>query len=238
MNSSYGQFCPIARALEVVGSRWTLLIVRDLLSYDLRGFNELSRGLPRMSRGLLSERLRQLQAAGVIERRRTDKGSEYRLTQAGAELGPILEGLLKWGARWTFQAPREDELDPLLLMWWMRRRVRREALPGRRIFVQFDFRNHGHCYWLVLERSDVSVCLSKPNADIDVWVDADLEVFYRVWLGQLEFASAQEEAAISLVATPELERRFPKWFRWSPATDYLGTQAESDWSSADASPRG
>ena len=217
----YGQYCPVARALDVLGSRWTLLIVRDLLCYDIRRFNELARGLPRMSRGLLSERLRQLQDAGVVERSDAGNGTEYRLTQAGRELFPVVESLLRWGSKWTFEEPTAKELDPVLLMWWMRRRARTERLPEQRVVAQFDFRAVKGSFWLVLERTDVSVCLKRPRFDVDVWVDANLSDFYQVWLGRLEFAEAVRQGSISLRSTPEFERDFPGWFRWSPAVDLL-----------------
>ena len=218
----YGQYCPVARAMDVLGSRWTLLIVRDFLCYDVRRFNDLARGLPRMSRGLLSERLRQLQEAGVVERQdSTANGSEYRLTEAGLELAPVVESLLRWGSKWTFDEPTERELDPVLLLWWMRRRTKREVLPRERVVAQFDFRDRNQSYWLVLEPSDVSVCLKRPRFEVDVWVEADLSVFYQVWLGRLQFDEAVKRGGLALRSTPELERVFPDWFRWSPAVDLL-----------------
>src|SRR5688572_28386605 len=123
--SKYGQYCPVAKALEILGERWTLLIVRDLL-IGTRHFNELERGLPGISRALLSSRLRQLQQAGVIEKRLTESGrktTEYQLTQAGYEVVNVLESLMTWGTMWAFGEPTPEELDPVLLMWWMRKRI-------------------------------------------------------------------------------------------------------------------
>src|SRR5215470_11550389 len=136
----YGQYCPVARAAEVLADRWTLLIVRELLA-DVGHFNELERGLPRMSRSLLAERLRRLQRAGVLERQAASRGKRirYRLTPAGRDLQPIIDGLGEWGARWAFGEPRGNELDPIVLLWWMRRRVRFERIGRRRVLIQFDF---------------------------------------------------------------------------------------------------
>jgi DNA-binding HxlR family transcriptional regulator len=132
----YGQYCPVARAAEILADRWTVLIIRELLA-DVHHFNELERGLPRMSRTLLAERLRRLQQAGVLERRGAPRGkrTEYRLTSAGRELQPIIDLFGEWGARWAFGEPRLNELDPIVLLWWMRRRVCIEAIGKRRVVI-------------------------------------------------------------------------------------------------------
>ena len=138
----YGQYCPIARTTEILADRWTILIVRELL-VDVNGFNELERGLPGISRPLLVERLRRLVRTGVLERRATKRGRrvEYRLTPAGRDLRPIIRKLGEWGVRWAFGDPRPNELDPGILLWWMRRRVCFACLSGRRrVLLQFDFR--------------------------------------------------------------------------------------------------
>ena len=119
----YGQYCPVARAAEILADRWTVLIVRELLA-DIDRFNELERGLPHMSRALLVERLRRLERTGVLERRVLQgKHTQYRLTPAGRELQKLIDVLGGWGARWAFGNPRPNELDPIVLLWWMRRRV-------------------------------------------------------------------------------------------------------------------
>jgi DNA-binding HxlR family transcriptional regulator len=225
----YGQYCPIARAAEIVGDRWTLLIVRDLLT-GTRHFNDLERGLPGISRALLAQRLRRLQRMGVIEKRQTANGrrTEYRPTRAGEELQAVINSLLIWGAKWSFGEPRSDELDPLLLLWWMRDRVRVDQLPQARVVVQFDF--YGACkerYWLVLSAADVSLCLQHPGYEIDVLVTADLETFFQVWLGRISFADAIREHGIEVDAIPALVRGFPNWFALSLAADTVrAAQAE------------
>src|SRR6266849_6509077 len=120
----YGQYCPVARTAEILADRWTMLIIRELLD-DVNHFNELQRGLPRMSRTLLAERLRRLEQTGVVERRVASRGKpiEYRLTPAGRELQRVIDVFGEWGARWAFGDPRPHELDPIVLLWWMRRRV-------------------------------------------------------------------------------------------------------------------
>jgi DNA-binding HxlR family transcriptional regulator len=162
----YGQYCPVARASEILADRWTLLIVRELLA-GVDHFNALDRGLPGISRALLVERLRRLERMGVVARRASSAGRavEYSLTPAGRQLQVIIDAMGGWGARWAFGDPRPSELDPVVLLWWMRRRVHRERLPARRVVIQFDFHGgHTGRYWLVLERTDVSVCLQHPRS--------------------------------------------------------------------------
>jgi DNA-binding HxlR family transcriptional regulator len=217
----YGQYCPVARAAEILADRWTVLIVRELLA-DVNHFNELERGLPRMSRTLLAERLRRLQQVGVLERRGASRGkrAEYRLTAAGRELQAIIDLFGQWGARWAFGDPRPNELDPIVLLWWMRRRVHIEAIGKRRVVIQFDFSGGPRQrYWLLIERTDVSVCLKNPGFDIDVIVSADIVAFYRVWLGRVTLSEALRRQQLRLEGTPADMRAFAGWFAWSPMAD-------------------
>lgn len=225
---SYGQYCPVAKAAEVLGDRWTLLIVRDLICLRARHFNDLVRGLPGISRSLLAQRLQQLERIGIVERQAGGKGraTEYHLTVAGRELEKVIEALLEWGARWAFGEPDQAELDPVLLLWWMRRGTHLDRLPPQRVVVQFDF--HGArtgSYWLLLERSDVSVCLQHPGFEIDLLVTADIAVFYQVWLGRISFAETLRHQRVELDGVPALVRAFPAWFAWSPAAEAVRTAA-------------
>ena len=194
----YGQYCPVARAAEILADRWTLLIVRELL-VDVKHFNELERGLPHMSRTLLVERLRRLEGTGVIERREAPRGkrTEYRLTPAGRELKPVIDAFCAWGARWAFGPPRRDELDPVVLLWWMRRRVCFDHVPRRRVVIQFDFRGAvRRTYWLLIEPAEASICLKHPGFDVDVTATADIATLFEVWLE----------------GNPAHVRAFPLWF--------------------------
>lgn len=212
----YNQYCPIARAAEIVADRWTPLIVRELVNGSHR-FNELVRGLPGINRSLLAERLARLERAGVVERRAgAGRGDEYWLTAMGNELGTVLEQLGAWGARWTFGEPRPEELDPVLLLWWMERRVDLAALPAERVVVRFDFRDHPLPLWLVLERPEPSACLQEPGFPTDLVVDADLAAFYEVWLGRIALAAAEAAGRVRLDGPPALARAFPRWLLLSP----------------------
>jgi DNA-binding HxlR family transcriptional regulator len=217
--NTYGQYCPLARAMEVIGDRWTLLIVRDLAMGASR-YNDLERGLPGISRPLLAQRLRWLQRAGLVDRHGDGKGRPvlYGLTAAGRALQPVLDALVAWGAQWAFGEPRPEELDPLLLLWWMRNGIHDDRLPQCRIVVEFLFCRSGvqtDRYWLLLEQGDRSICLKPPGFDTDVLVRAELAAMYEVWVGRITFAEALQDARIELDATPALIRAFPTWFALS-----------------------
>src|SRR4051812_1718092 len=204
----YGQYCPVARAAEILADRWTVLIVRELLA-DVNHFNALERGLPHMSRTLLAERLRRLEQAGVLERREASRGkpTQYRLTPAGRELQRIIDLFGEWGARWAFGDPRPNELDPIVLLWWMRRRVCLDRIPQRRVVIEFDFRGGPkRGYWLLIEPADVSVCLKNPGFEIDLIVTADIMAFYRVWLGHSTLTEALRRKQVHLDGTPAVVR--------------------------------
>lgn len=226
----YGQYCPMAMATEILGDRWTLLIVRDLLS-GVKHFNDLERGLPGISRSLLSERLSRLQEVGVLDKYSHGRGrkTEYWLTPAGEELYDVVNALTVWGARWAFGEPTEEQLDPLLLMWWMRGRVHLERLPGERVVIQYDFLHHKkETYWLVLTPDDASVCLTYPGFLPDVYVKAQLAVFFQIWLGRLSYRDALRREVVQVDAIPRLARDFPNWFAWSLAAPAVRAAAAAE----------
>lgn len=214
----YGQYCPIAKAVEILGDRWTLLIVRDLLTGTCH-FNDLERGLPGISRGLLAERLRRLQQMGVVEKINQSNGRQrtaYHLTPAGQELQIVITALLTWGARWAFGEPDENELDPVLLMWWIRGRIRTDQLPQFQVVVQFDFTGASQeRFWLILTREDVSICLTDPGFDLDILVTADLATFFQIWLGRIAYFDALRDGRVAVDGIPSLAEALPTWFAYS-----------------------
>ena len=219
----YRQYCPVARASEVLADRWTPLIVRELIAGSHR-FNEIERGLPGISRSLLSSRLRDLEEAGVIERLPDpqSKMTAYHLSEAGRELKIVIEALGAWGARWAFGDPRPEDLDAGLLIWKIHQRINRELLPDRRTVVEFDFTGpHGRRVWLLLEPREVSVCVTPPGFDADVIVRADLALFYRVWLRQIEYDAAVRCGAVAVEGVPALVRQLPRWLMWSPMARFV-----------------
>lgn len=212
----YGQYCPVAKATEIFADRWTPLIVRSLLMGECH-FNAIHRCLPGISRSLLVQRLRQLESTGVIDRRIVGKTrADYHLTPAGLELRQLVDALGEWGVRWAFTDPRPDEMDPALLLWWVRLRINRDLLPPHRTVVQFDFRGaKRQTLWLVLEPSEVSLCLTHPGFDVDLLVTADTASFYRVWFGWIPFGQTLDEGTIQLDGVPALVRVFPSWLMLS-----------------------
>jgi DNA-binding HxlR family transcriptional regulator len=227
--NKYGQYCPMARTAEIVGDRWTLLIVRDLLC-GAQHFNDLVRGLPGIPRALLTERMGRLQRVGVIVRREDSSGRKvwYELTEAGRELYPVVESMTQWGAKWAFGDPDPAEMDPLLLMWWLRDGVIRDRLPEQRVVAEFNFTEAKPArYWLVLTPQDVSLCLQHPGYEIDIAVNASLSTFYQVWLGRIEFRDAIRRLQIEMDAMPALARVFPRWFALSKAAGIVRSVARN-----------
>jgi DNA-binding HxlR family transcriptional regulator len=213
---SYAQYCPVAKASEILGDRWTLLIVRELLG-GASGFNELQRGLPGISRSVLTDRMRALERAGVVERRKGPQGRtlDYRLTPAGRDLEPAVQAIGEWGATWSVTEPRREELDPYLLVVWMARHVDRGRLPRSRTVVRFEFRDPKARYWMVLEPSEVSVCLQHPGFDVDLEVTVDTATLYRIYLGRAELAAAIRAGQLTLSGSATLQHGFGRWFTWS-----------------------
>jgi DNA-binding HxlR family transcriptional regulator len=217
----YHQYCPVARACEILADRWTPLIVRELL-FGSRHFNELRRGLPRISRSLLVARLRHLEDNGVIGRRTGARQNvtEYILTEAGSDLANVIKHLGTWAIKWVFVDPNREELDPALFLWKMHQRVDHRELPRERTVVQFDLTGRkGRRVWLVLVPHDVSSILKPPGLRSDLIVRADVSVLYRVWAGFLDYDAAVRSGEIVLEGPSALVRAFPRWFMWSPLAD-------------------
>jgi DNA-binding HxlR family transcriptional regulator len=218
--SGYGQFCPVAKASEVLAERWTPLVVRELLCGSHR-FNDLQRGVPLMSRSLLAKRLRDLERAGVIERRPSadGRGSEYHLTEAGEELRPIIMGLGAWGQRWARGELSRADLDPRLLMWDMQRNIETQALPARRVVVRFRFTDPApklpRVTWLILERDRVDVCYKDPGFDVDLVVAGRLRALVAVWMGDTPISTTIRARELAIEGPQDLVRAFPGWLRRS-----------------------
>lgn len=209
--AGYGQYCPIARAVEVLGERWSLLIVRDMLCGVTR-FNELARCNPRLSRTLLSKRLRQLEQAGIIAR----DGEEYLLTDAGEDLRPVVFGLGEWGARWQFDDPRESELDPELLMWWVHTRLDFSHLPQRRLVLEFHYTDVKEWFWILRDSQGPSICRHDPGFGVDATISADLGTMYQVWLGRVPLRTALRVGTIDIAGQPAIVRKLPSVLQLSP----------------------
>ena len=216
----YGQFCPMAKAAEIVAERWTLLIIRELLAGSTR-FNDLRRGVPLMSPALLSQRLQQLEHAGVIERRRVAARAthDYRLTEAGRALAPVVQNLGEWGGRWVRDRLDEHDLDVTLLMWAMRRRVDPAAFGSGRVVVAFMFtdlpkaRRH---WWLVNNGKEVDLCPKDPGFEVDLHVITSLQAMTKVWVGKLALNAAVRDGLVELGGARALQQQFKSWLLLSP----------------------
>ena len=214
--NGYGQYCPITRAVEVLGERWSVLILRDMLVGATR-FNDIARGNPRLSRTLLSKRLRQLEQAGVIEH----VDDEYLLTPAGEDLRSVVFGLGEWGAKWQFDDPRDSELDPELLMWWVHGRLDYSQMPDRRLVFEFRFSDQPQWFWILKDSQGPSICLHDPGFGVDAMVRTDLSTMYQVWLGKLPLRSAVKDGRLELHGSPAIVRRLPATLELSPIADVV-----------------
>ncbi|MCU1452909.1 MAG: putative transcriptional regulator [Acidimicrobiales bacterium] len=216
----YGQYCPISRSAEILGDRWTIHIIRDLITGTSR-FNELIRGNPGLSRALLSRRLRQLQAAGVVDQ--ADDGT-YRLTEAGRDLEPVVFGLATWGARWTFGEPAAEELDPDLLLWWLHRRMDTTNIPRPRFTVYVPFTDHPKRYWIVIEQ-EASLCLADPGFEVDVTLRTDRAALYQTYLGHTSLFEAQRAGRVELDGSRQAVEAFFAAFRQSPVASIVSAES-------------
>jgi len=230
----YGQFCPIALAAEVLAERWTPLVVRELLCGSVR-FNDIQRGVPRMSSALLARRLKELQFAGVVERRHGAGGaSEYHLTVAGRELFPIVEKMGLWAQRWLrHDLVDKANLDPNLLMWDIRRNVAGNV-PQHDTRYVVEFRLSGvpidrRRYWLVFEHSAVDLCHRDPGFDVDLFVNASLRTLTQLWLGHISIGEAVRDDRLRLDGSRRDIAAFRSWFALSmfaPAGDGAAKRIE------------
>jgi DNA-binding HxlR family transcriptional regulator len=214
--STYGQFCPVAKAMELLDERWTMLVIRELLEGS-RHFNELRRGVPRMSPALLSTRLRTLVRAGVIERYEDGNRISYSLTPAGKELGPVVESIGQWGIRWIPKLGDED-LDPHLLMWDIHRNVDLNAVPLGRTVLQFTFRDvpaTARDWWLVITADGVDLCDSDPGQPVAGTVETDLRTLTMVWRGDVGWPQALKSGGLELHGPARVRRAVPHWLKRS-----------------------
>ncbi len=210
--TAYGQFCPVALGAEIFAERWTPLILRELLMGGKR-FSDIHRGVPRISKNLLTQRLHALQRSGIIEQRPTANGyQEYQLTAGGRELGTVIDALGTWGYRWAAKDLTDKDLDPDFLMWSLRRLVRVDALPDQRVVLLFRF--HGHrdrFFWLVLQRPSVDLCLFDPGYEVNLEIEANVEALARVCLGHLGLLEAMRDGRVEVHGPPQYRNALPNW---------------------------
>jgi DNA-binding HxlR family transcriptional regulator len=211
----YGQFCPVAKATEIIGERWTLLVLRELLLGTTR-FNDFQRALSRMSPTLLSKRLKQLGECGIVIRKKLSgqKGYEYRLTAAGKELSPLIEVLAVWGMRWARDQLTDDELDVEFLMREVQRQLKTEHLPDGEtvICVIFDELTKHKTWWLLVDGDVVDLCTENPGKDVDLYISSSVRTIVEIWEGDLDMRKALRNGSIKAHGMRHLIRTMPDWF--------------------------
>ena len=211
---SYGQFCPVAMAAEIFCARWNALILREMICGSTR-FNDLRRGVPRMSPTLLSKRLKELTEAGVISATRNGGAVEYRLTKAGEDLRDVIISLGIWGQRWVESSLSLKNLDPSLLMWDMRRNLVPSALPDRaRSTIKIVYRDVSagrKSWWLVVEGGKVDLCAVDPGYEVDLYVSSGLRSMTAVWMGHSTLKAEFESGAIKLTGDKNIARAMHAW---------------------------
>jgi DNA-binding HxlR family transcriptional regulator len=212
---SYGQFCPVAMAAEIICSRWTPLLLRELLCGSTR-FNDLRRGVPRMSPTLLSKRLKELAEAGIITANAAGRTGavEYKLTKAGEDLRGIVMSLGVWGQRWVESSLTLKNLDPSLLMWDMRRNLMPEPLPPRRCTVKFTYPElsaNQRAWWLVIDGGEVDLCGVDPGYEVDLYVNSTLRTMTAVWMGHSTLMAEIDAGNIELTGDRAIARSMHAW---------------------------
>jgi DNA-binding HxlR family transcriptional regulator len=221
-DSGYNQFCPVAMAAEILGSRWTLVLLRELLAGSTR-FNELRRGVPRMSPALLSKRLKDLEAAGIVTRSQVAGEPdllEYCLTDAGRDLKPVIESVGIWGQRWVDSEASLENLDPNLLMWDMRRNIDPTPMPHQRNTIQVifsDLKKAERNWWLIVQPGqEVDLCSVDPGFDVDLYLSTDLRTMTEIWMGYTTIVRAKEQGRLNLTGNRQLEVAVGSWLALSP----------------------
>ena len=218
---SYNQFCPVAMAAEILCTRWTVIVLRELIAGSTR-FNELRRGVPRMSPALLSQRLKELEAAGILIRESGPEHGvfEYQLTAAGRELGPIVEAFGVWGQRRIESELSLQHLDVQLLMWDMRRNLNITPMPKKRSVVQFSYPEltaAQRSWWLIVDPEDsVDLCSIDPGFDVDLYVSVDLRTMTAIWMGLDTVRAAVASRRMMLTGDRQLATAMQSWLGLSP----------------------
>ncbi|MEP7023149.1 MAG: helix-turn-helix domain-containing protein [Actinomycetota bacterium] len=225
--ASYADYCPITAGVEVLGDRWTPLVIRELM-VGASGFNEIHRGIPRISRTLLAQRLRMLERRGLIRRDAGTPGraGNYELTPAGQSLTPIVWAIGQWAAEWIFGEPEDADCDGLSLLWRLHQHAVAAKLPQQRTVLQVTLTGVGAAEgWLSIERGVVTVCKDDPGYDVDLAIEADTRQMQRWLIGLVPFRELVSDGHARLIGPSRLARAFPAWFDTSVFSKSLG-QAE------------
>lgn len=214
----YGQFCPVAKTAEIFCQRWNALIIRDL-SWGSTRFSELKRGVPMMSPSLLSQRLKELEAEGVVERRKAVRGYSYHLTEAGREFAPLIMAMGAWGQRWTRRELAEEEIDLDLLLWGLEASANPEAFGRLPTVLRFEFTDQPagkRVWWFMNSETGCQLCVDDPGLDVDLYLAGTLPDFIYLYRGDLKLRKALSEERIEISGTVGDCRAFGAWLNLSP----------------------
>ena len=213
---SYNQFCPIAKAMEMLGEKWTLLIVRELLMGSSR-FNHFQRGLPSISPTLLTKRLSAMEQQGLLIKKRIpgQKGYEYFATNACQELFPVIEQVGIWGMHWAREQMTEEDFDLELLMLYLERSVQADKLPGNETIIRFNFNDVKEYanWWLVVNDEKVDVCVHDPGKEVDIYFNVCVRVMCQLWMGDISYRKAQQDGLLKLVGPKALTKHVESWLK-------------------------
>lgn len=218
----YGEFCPIAKATEIVGERWTILIIRELIMGG-RKFNQLQRGLGGISPALLTSRLKFLEDQGLVMRKRISgqRGYEYFPTPACEALLPSLITLGEWGLLWARDTLTDADLDIELLMLYLERSIDPAMMAGARNVIQFKFRDlkDQQSWWLLVSDDSIDVCLIDPGKDVDVYFFTTVRTMHDVWMGDRSYRDAMQSGDLIIEGEPALVGSVQRWLRPSKFAD-------------------
>jgi len=225
----YLQFCPLAKASELLCEKWTLLIIRELLMGGKR-FNDFQRGMASISPTMLTKRLNELTENGLVIRKKIagQRGYEYFLSESGKELAPIIQQIGEWGMRWTRSQLPDSELDIELLMLYLERSINPHHLPGDSTVLSFNFTDQNQMakWWIVVSNDDVDVCTVDPGKEVDIWFNTDLRTMIEIWMGYTTYKAAIREQKLQIIGPSALTNNINSWldksvFAEIPAADEI-----------------
>jgi len=218
MNQS-GSLCPAVKAADIIGDKWVLLILREVFLGSTR-YNDFQRALPRISPTILSKRLKQLEANGVLVKKQSpgQKSTEYRLTPSGRELGPIIDHMATWGLRWARRQIKDEDFDVTSFMWDFHRTLNISELPDGEtvICVRFTNIDEYDTWWLIVSDGIVDLCTDNPGHEIDLFVTSKLQDMVAVWMGDTDIRAAIKAEKIRLNGASYITNPSARWFPQSP----------------------
>lgn len=236
MKKGYGQYCPLALAMEIFGQRWTMLVISRIID-GCHTFNEIHRGVPGISPSLLSQRLNELIEHGIVQREKHPEKNSYKyyVTEAGQDLEGIIMNIAIWGQHWGRDMKLED-LDPAFLAWSMHTRINTQVMPTGRTVMEFEFTGTSHDlsrFWLVHKDGKVDMCLKHPGYETDILITSDLRIFIEAWRGLRDLRSEINERQINLTGPSNLRKSFPDWLLLSSLAPYARKRAGREQSLAE-----